>query len=364
MSNGSPLRPPAEVTHAEELRLLTDSDAAPRPPGWCMSPQAVKAFICGDEQRSIPRKFYGDDTLVERVIVGLASNRGMLLVGEPGTAKSMLSELLTAAIAGDSTNTIQGSAGVTEDQVKYSWNYALLLAEGPTRRALVPSAVYAGMRAGKLVRFEEITRCPPEIQDALISILSEKMLIISELAGDERVVLAQPGFNIIATANTRDRGVHEMSSALKRRFNFETVQPIRELALEVTLVQRECARLLQDACAPVEIDRQVIELLVTAFHDLREGVTAEGIQVEKASSVMSTAEAVSVAMSAGIDAHYFGKRVLTPEFLCRHLASAVTKDTPEDLKKLKHYFDVVVGQRSRQRGGVWSDFAKARKWLV
>ena len=176
-------------------------------------------------------------------------------------------------------------------------------------------------------------------------------------------MLARPGFNIIATANTRDRGVHEMSSALKRRFNFETVQPIRELAMEVTLVERECARLLQDAGAPVEIKREVIELLVTAFHDLREGVTAEGIQVEKASSVMSTAEAVSVAMSAGIDAHYFGKRILTPDCLCRHLASAVTKDTPEDLKKLLHYFDVVVGQRGRQRGGVWNDFAKGRKWL-
>jgi len=364
MSISPALRPPAEVMYRDELNRLADADANPRPPGWRFSPHAVKAFICGDEKRSIPRKFFGDDTLVERIIVGLASNRGMLLVGEPGTAKSMLSELLTAAIAGDSTNTIQGSAGVTEDQIKYSWNYALLLAEGPSPRALVPSAVYTGMREGKLVRFEEITRCAPEIQDALISILSEKMLIVSELAGDERVVLARPGFNIIATANTRDRGVHEMSSALKRRFNFETVQPIRDLALEVTLVQRECARLLQDAGAPVQIERPVIELLVTAFHDLREGVTAEGIQVEKATSVMSTAEAVSVAMSAGIDAHYFGKQVLTPEFLCRHLASAVTKDTPEDIKKLKHYFDVVVGQRSRQRGGVWSDFAKARKWLA
>ena len=177
MSNDPVLRPPAKVTYHDELRGLREADADPRPPGWRLSPRAVKAFICGDEQRAIPRKFYGDDTLVERIIVGLASNRGLLLVGEPGTAKSMLSELLSAAVAGDSTNTVQGSAGMTEDQIKYSWNYALLLAEGPTPRALVPSAVYTGMREGKLVRFEEITRCPPEIQDALISILSEKMLI-------------------------------------------------------------------------------------------------------------------------------------------------------------------------------------------
>jgi len=357
------LRAPAEVALADELARLAASDDAPTPAGWRLSPQAVKAFICGDATRNIPRKFYGDDTLVERAIVGLAGNRGLLLVGEPGTAKSLLSELLAAAISGDSTTAIQGSAGVTEDQIKYGWNYALLLAEGPSPRALVPSAVYHGMRDGRLVRFEEVTRCPPEIQDALISILSEKLLIVAELSGDDRVVLARPGFNIIATANTRDRGVHEMSSALKRRFNFETVHPIRDVELEVTLVQRECERLLAEAGARVTVARPVIELLVTAFHDLREGVTAEGIQLEKAGAVMSTAEAVAVALSAGLDARYFGAGALTPEGICRHLAPAVTKDNAGDAGKLKHYFDVVVAQRGRHKGGVWKDFYNARKWL-
>jgi MoxR-like ATPase len=363
MTTSAVLRPPAEIAFAEELRGLASADDGPRPAGWRLSPRAVKAFICGDAGLGIARKFYGDDTLVERAIVGLAGNRGLLLVGEPGTAKSMLAELLTAAVSGDSTGTIQGSAGITEDQIKYGWNYALLLAEGPSPRALVPSAVYRGMRDGRLVRFEEVTRCAPEIQDALISILSEKMLIVAELAGDDRVVLAKPGFNVVATANTRDRGVHEMSSALKRRFNFETVHPIRDTELEVNLVQRECTRLLAEAGAQVRVEKPVIELLVTAFHDLREGVTVEGIQLEKASAVMSTAEAVSVALSAGLDARFFGNGTLTPECLCRHLGPAVTKDTPGDAGKLKHYFDVVVAQRGKHKGGVWKDFYNARKWL-
>ena len=174
------------------------------------------SFICGDTELSIPRKFYGDDALVERAIITLAGNRGLLLVGEPGTAKSMMSELLAAAISGASTNTIQGSAGTTEDQIKYSWNYALLLAEGPSPKAMVEAPLYVGMKSGTLVRFEEITRCPPEIQDTLVSILSDKVMIVPELKGEDRVLLAQPGFNIIATANIRDRGVHEMSSALKQ----------------------------------------------------------------------------------------------------------------------------------------------------
>lgn len=357
------LRPPAEVHFAAELAALDKADGDPRPPGWKLSPRAVRSFICGNEDLGVPRKFFGDDALVERAIIGLASNRGLLLVGEPGTAKSMLSELLAAAVSGTSTNTIQGTAGTTEDNIKYSWNYALLLAEGPSLRSLVPSPLYIAMRDGLLVRFEEITRCPPEIQDALVSVLSDKVLLVPELAGPDRVLLARPGFNVLATANIRDRGVHEMSSALKRRFNFETVPPIRELALEVDLVTRECERLLAESNVKVTLDRPVIELLVTAFHDLREGKTSDGITVEKPTSVMSTAEAVSVAMAAGLDAFYYGGGQLGADRIARHLAGAVLKDNPDDLQKLKHYFDVVVRKRSQTEGGPWTDLHNARKSL-
>jgi MoxR-like ATPase len=363
MNTKKVLRPPAEFHYANELAALAKADKEPRPPGWKLSPKAVRSFICGSKSPKIERKFYGDDILIERSIVGLAGNRGLLLVGEPGTAKSMLSELLAAAISGCSTNTIQGSSGTTEDQIKYSWNYALLLAEGPSPRALVAGPLHVGMSQGSIVRFEEVTRCPPEIQDVLISIISEKLMMIPELAGEERVLLAQPGFNIIATANIRDRGVHEMSSALKRRFNFETVHPIGELAQEVTLVVEQCQMLLHDAQAEAKVDRDVIEVLVTAFHDLREGVTADGVQVEKPTTVMSTAEAVSVALQASLDAFYYADGKLSPEQIGRHLVGAVIKDNPDDLKKLKHYFDVVVRQRGKDRGGLWAELGKARKWL-
>lgn len=357
------LRPPAEVLYAAELEALIAADEGPRPPGWKLSPRGVKTFLCGGKQPVVRRKFFGDDFLVERAVIGLASNRGLLLIGEPGTAKSMLSELLTAAISGISTHTVQGTAGTTEDQIKYSWNYALLLAEGPSRRALVPAPVYHGMREGLVVRFEELTRCPSEVQDSLVSLLSDKVLIIPELEGEDRVLLARPGFNLVGTANTRDRGVHEMSSALKRRFNFETVHPIRDLEQEVKLVTEECERLLADAQAPVGLERSVMELLVSAFQDLRTGVSAEGLQVEKPSAVMSTAEAVSVAFSAGLDAYYYGQRKLTAREIARHLAGAVLKDSPDDAKKLKHYFDVVVARRGKERGGVWKELWDEEKGL-
>jgi hypothetical protein len=357
------VRAPAETMYADELRALGEADTQPRPPGWRLSPRAVRSFICGSDRPAVRRKFYGDDAMVERAIVSLSSNRGLMLVGEPGTAKSMLSELLAAAVSGTSINAIQGTAGTTEDHIKYSWNYALLLAEGPSPRALVASPLYVAMRDGLLVRFEEITRCPPEIQDTLVSIMSEKAMIVPELDGPDRVLFARPGFNVIGTANTRDRGVNEMSSALKRRFNFETVQPIKELKQEVELVTGECDRLLKEVAAPVAVRPDVVELLVSVFQDLREGVTREGIQLERPSTVMSTAEAVSVGMSAGLDAFYFDGSPTAPRHIVRHLAGAVLKDNPDDLKKLKHYFDVVVRQRSQKEGGLWTELLEARKSL-
>lgn len=356
------LRAPAEQIHAAELARLGEKDSGPRPDGWRLSPRAVRAFVIGDPKLDVRRKFYGDDALIDRCIVTLMSNRGLLLVGEPGTAKSMLSELLAAAISGNSVCTVQGTAGTTEDQIKYSWNYALLLAEGPSPRALVRGPVYEAMRAGMLCRFEEITRVQPEIQDCLIGLLSDKVLHVPELDGDDAAVFAARGFNVLATANLRDRGVHEMSSALKRRFNFETVRPIADRKLETQLVREQTEALLRHARVEVEFAPDVVELLVTAFHDLRSGVTVEGAVVEKPAAVMSAAEAVAVGYAAGLDAHYFGDGTVGGEHIARQLIGTVLKDNPDDGGKLRHYFDVVVKQRA-QRHAQWKRVLEARREL-
>jgi MoxR-like ATPase len=356
------LRAPAEQVHAEELSRLAQTDSGAKPEGWRLSPRSVRAFIVGDDKLGVKRKFFGDDALIDRCIVTLMSDRGLLLVGEPGTAKSMLSELLCAAISGRTGCVIQGTAGTTEDQIKYSWNYALLLAEGPTPRALVRGPMFEAMRDGMLCRFEEVTRVQPEIQDSLISLLSEKLLHVPELDGDDGMVFAARGFNVLATANIRDRGVHEMSSALKRRFNFETVRPIADRKLETQLVREQTEALLKRARVEVELQPDVVDLLVTAFHDLRQGVTAEGIVVEKPTAVMSSAEAVSVGYAACLDAHYFGDGSVAGEHIARQLIGTVLKDNPDDGKKLRHYFDVVVKQRA-QRQAQWKRVLEARREL-
>jgi MoxR-like ATPase len=354
-------RPSAEALHAEELERLAARDAeAPRPPGWTLSPRGVLDFVLGSERDGVRPKFVGSRRFVERCIVALATNRGLMLIGEPGTAKSYLSELLAAAISGDSTLTVQGSASTTEDAIKYSWNYALLLAEGPSERALVPAPLHRGMSAGKLVRFEEITRCPLEVQDSLLSILSDRVMSIPELPESGRTLYASLGFNVIATANTRDRGVNEMSAALKRRFNFETVHPIADLAAELELVRRQSDELLERAAVPAPIPRELLEALVTSFHELRRGRTASGEPVDPPSTVMSTAEAVSVAYAAGLHAHFYDEGRVTAEHLVQNVVGTVLKDEPEDLDKVRRYLERVAKGR---KGEAWKALYEARKHL-
>ena len=366
---------PAEHVWSAELGFLEAYDDGPRPAGWRLTPRAVVTFVCGSagEQLALPkqaakahpelparlqiaRKFVGERDLVERCVVTLAGERGLLLVGEPGTAKSMLSELLAAAVSGDSTRVVQGTAGTTEDQLKYGWNYALLLAQGPSEQALVPSPVMAAMRVGAVARVEEVTRCLPEVQDALVSVLSDRRISVPELSGErDGAVYAAPGFTVIATANLRDRGVSEMSAALKRRFNFETIGPIGSLEAEVELVRDQATAALARAEAPFAVDAAVIEVLVTAFRDLRTGRSVEGWDVERPGTVMSTAEAVSVTTSIALSAAYFpGDRdplTLVPG----HLLGVVRKDDPADADRLLAYWDGAIRKRAE-------DETRPRAW--
>lgn len=365
--------PPAEVRYADELKVIASVDEDPRPDGWTLSPRAVVDFVCGTDgvkigktkksARAITEKFVGSRDLIQRCVVTLAGPRGLMLVGEPGTAKSMLGELLAVAISGTGALAVQGTAGTTEDQVRYGWNYAMLLDAGPTPAALVPSPVLTAMRTGRLVRLEEITRCLPEVQDGLISILSERRMMIPELTGEDGGVFASPGFNVIGTANLRDRGVSEMSAALKRRFNFETIAPIDDAARERDLVRQNAAALLDPAAgADAEVDEVLVDLLVTVFRDLRDGRTSEGWQVERPGTVMSTAEAVAVTASILREGAFFPSGFDPLTRLPGHLLGVVLKDDAKDRERLLNYWDGPVARRA-DTSPHWKRLAETR-WAL
>ena len=353
-------RPPAEVRWADELERLRSADRGDRPPGWHLSLDAARRFIVGDPKAKIERKFVGDPSLIDRALVTLATSRGLLLVGEPGTAKSLLSELLAAAVSGDSTLTIQGGAATTEDQIRYGWNYALLVAEGPSERSLVPAPMLRGMASGSIVRFEEITRCPLEVQDSILAILSDRVMAIPELSADAGMVFAHDGFNVIATANTRDRGVNEMSAALKRRFNFETVFPIPDFDTELALVETEAKLLLERSGVKVTPRRDVLEVLVTTFRELRTGVTEHGDPLDRMSAVMSTAEAVSVAHAVGLRGWFLRGEAGSEADIVECLGGTAAKDDAEDLARLRRYLEQQV---PRKKGRHWKAFHDARHTL-
>ena len=354
-------RPPAEQLFAGELVRLKQWDPGPLPPGWNLSPLAVEKFVLGDKALDISRKFVAPRELVTRVIIALATNRGSMLVGVPGTAKSWLSELVACAISGRSTLTVQGGAITHINQLLYGWNEALLQSTGPTREALIPGPVYQGMLHGHIVRFEEIARCSPEIQDGLLSIMSERQILVPELSGDDSILFARDGFNIISTSTTLDQGVHEMSAALKRRMNFETIQPIQDVHDEVDVVLREAARLIQLSGVNVTVPADVVEVLVTIFHELRNGQTLDGRSTDRlAAAVMSTAEAVSVIHAMGVHAFYYRQGKIEAADLVHFLIGASLKDNREDRRRLKHYFESEVAIK---RGKLWETVFEHRRLL-
>ena len=355
------LRLPAEKLFQNEIDALIAAEKNPVPTGWRMSPQSVKTYICGGKvgRTEITPKYIGHERLVEIAISTLVTDRALLLIGEPGTAKSWLSEHLTAAINGDSTKVIQGTAGTTEEQIKYSWNYAMLIAQGPSHEAMLKSPVFNAMETGTIARVEEISRCASEVQDALISILSEKRISVPELAVE---VAAKKGFSVIATANTRDKGVNEMSAALKRRFNIVVLPAPDDLDSEMEIVRTRVTQLSEnlDLNAKQPAD-DVVEKVCTIFRELRCGETLDRTQkVKGTSGVLSTAEAISLLCNSMALAGSFGNGTVANEDLAAALQGAVIKDEDKDGVAWKEYLENVM----KKRGSEWLGLYKACKELV
>ncbi len=352
------LREAAETIFAKELEALAKHDEHPRPANWKLSPWAVAKYLLGgklDDGTEITPKYLGDKRRIEVAVATLATDRALLLIGVPGTAKSWVSEHLAAAVCADSRLVVQGTAGTSEEAVRYGWNYAKLLAEGPSQSAVVPSPVMRAMREGKIVRIEELTRIPSDVQDALISILSEKTLPLPELNSE---VLAAKGFNVIATANDRDRGVNELSSALKRRFNTVVLPLPDSLEEEVQIVASRVASLGKSLNFPVQPPAlEEVRRLITVFRELRAGVTVDGkTKVKSPSGTLSTGEAISV-MNQGLSlAGHFGDGTLRAGDLASGLLGAVIKDPVQDRVIWMEYLETVV----KDRDG-WKDLYRACK---
>ena len=351
----STLRQHAEIQYAEELKALVKHDSGPKPPNWKLTPTAVTTYLMGGTagKLEISPKYIGNRRLMEIAIGTLATDRALLLFGVPGTAKSWVSEHLAAAITGDSTLLIQGTAGTSEESVRYGWNYAKLLSEGPSRAAIVESPLLWAMQEGKVARIEELTRIPAEVQDTLITILSEKTLPIPELRSE---VQANKGFNVIATANNKDKGVNELSSALKRRFNTVVLPAPKTLEEEVSIVEQRVASLGKALELPAEKPAiEEVRRIVTIFRELRNGVTEDGkTKIKSPTGTLSTAEAISVVNQGLTLAGYFGDGELKAADVASGLVGAIIKDPVQDKVVWLEYLDTVV----KERNG-WKDIYRA-----
>jgi MoxR-like ATPase len=357
----SVLRQHAEEQFAEELEALAKDDARPRPPNWKLSPWAVATYLLGGALENgfvVTPKYIGNRRLMEIAIATLATDRALLLIGMPGTAKTWVAEHLTAAIAGDSTLLVQGTAGTSEESVRYGWNYARLLSQGPSLEALTPSPMMRAMAEGKIARIEELTRIPSDVQDSLLTILSEKTLPIPELNLETQAI---KGFNVIATANDRDRGVNELSSALKRRFNTVVLPLPATLEEEVEIVQRRVesiGRSLELPVAPPALEE--IRRLVTIFREMRAGMTLDRkTKLKSPSGTLSTAEAISVLNNGLALAAHFGDGSLKAADLAAGIVGAVVKDPVQDQIVWQEYLETAVKERQG-----WQDLYRACRQVL
>ncbi|AID28610.1 ATPase [Mesorhizobium sp. SEMIA 3007] len=346
------IRLPVEQAYAAELQALARNDDRQRPAGWSLSPKAVLTYLLGgkaDDGTLITPKYVGRRRLMETAVATLATDRALLLLGVPGTAKSWVSEHLAAAIMGDSTLIVQCTAGTDENQIRYGWNYAQLLAKGPSQEALVPTPLYRAMQDGKLCRLEELTRMGSDVQDTLITVLSEKMMPIPEL---NTSIYAQRGFNIIATANNRDKGVNELSSALKRRFNVVVLPLPEDMAEEVAIVSKRVGEMAGglDLPVPKNVGEEIARVL-TIFRELRSGATADGkVTLKTPSGSLSTAEAIATMVGGLSQAAWFDSGKLGAEGLAASLVGAIVKDPVQDKLVLEEYLETVLKKRPDYAG--------------
>jgi MoxR-like ATPase len=355
------LRQHAEVQFAEELEEIKKQDKGTIPANWKMSPQGVLTYLMGGKLKSgfeVSPKYIGDRRLMEIAVATLTTNRALLLYGIPGTGKSWVSEHISAAVSGDSTLLIQGTAGTGEEAIRFGWNYAKLLAEGPSEDAIVATPMMHAMKDGKIARLEELTRMSADVQDTLITILSEKAMPIAELGIE---VQAVQGFNVIATANNRDKGVNELSSALKRRFNTVILPTPDTAEEEVRIVQTRVASQAKGLDLPAELPTlKEVQRLVKIFRELRAGVTEDGrTKLKSPTSTMSTAEAISVVNSGLSLAAHFGDGVLNAEDIAAGLVGAVVKDPVQDKIVWEEYLETVIKTRAD-----WRDIYRACKEIT
>jgi len=219
--------------------------------------------------------------IVRRALRYLQSGFAVHLRGPAGTGKTTLAMHLASLLGrpmvliyGDedlqSSQIIGSQSGYTRKKVVDNFIHSVLKVEDDLRHSWVDARLTMAAREGFTLIYDEFNRSRPEANNALLSALEEKLIILPPDSNQSEYVRVHPQFRAIFTSNPEEyAGVHPTQDALMDRLitiDIKEIDPDTErqiLSSRAGLDRWQAERLVQ---------------LVRRFRELAEPIKASSLR--------------------------------------------------------------------------------------
>ncbi|WP_372647462.1 AAA family ATPase [Draconibacterium sp.] len=175
-----------------------------------------------DLKKEITTVIYGQDAIIDQVLISLFSRGHVLLIGVPGLAKTLLVTTI-AKILGLKYNRIQFTPDLMPSDI-----IGTEILDNERNFKFIQGPLFAN-----IILADEINRTPPKTQSALLEAMQEQ----SVTAAGQHFELDKPFF-VLATQNPIEQeGTYPLPEAQLDRFMFSVWLDYPKLEDEITIVK-------------------------------------------------------------------------------------------------------------------------------